>query len=338
MISLLLRRLAATVVVLVIASGIAFFLMRVIPGDPARLMLGPLASAEAVDHLRRQMGLDGPLYAQYAQYVADLLHGDWGVAWHVQQPVVDVFLNRWPATAELALFAALIGVGVAISVGAFAGSRPGGPIDRFSSAAAAAAVGTPSFWLGIVLILIFYLQLRWVAAPFGRLSADVLPPARVTGFMTVDSLLAGNFTAAYDAVRHLALPAVTLGLPFAGYIFRIMRRTIVDVYDMEFIRTARAKGASERRVLWSHAVPNALLPVITVSALALGDLLAGSILVETVFNWPGIGGFVSESILSQDFAPVQGAIIIGALTYSLLNLATDILYGVIDPRVRAPST
>jgi peptide/nickel transport system permease protein len=333
-ISFLSKRLVATVIVLVIASVLAFLVMRVIPGDPARLVMGPLASDNAVEDLRRQMGLDLPIYEQYLKYMAGLLQGDLGTAWHVRQPVSEVFATRLPASIELAFYAAIVGTLIGIPLGALTGRRPGSPFDSFGRAFSTVAVGTPSFWLGILLIIIFFGSLRVVPAPFGRLSDSVEPPPTVTGLLTVDSLLAGNLNAAADAYGHLLLPVITLAIPFAGYIARILRRGVIDVSHTDFVRTAVAKGSPPRTVLWRHVVPNAMLPVLPLLMLSIADLLAGAVLVETIFNWPGVGGFVTESITAQDFAPVQAAILLGALTYCLLNLTADLLTGWIDPRTR----
>lgn len=334
MISFVAKRLAATAIVLAIASILAFVIMRVVPGDPARLVMGPLASVEAVQDLRRQMGLDLPIYEQYVRYMGGLLKGDLGIAWHVRQPVAGIFGSRLPATIELALYAALLGTAVGVPLGALSGRRPGSLLDSIGRGFSTIAVGTPAFWLGILLIVVFFGSLRLAPAPFGRLSDSVEVPASVTGLLTIDALLAGNIRTFLDALAHLVLPVVTLALPFAGYVARIMRGGVIEVYHADFVRTAIAKGNSPRRVLWRHVVPNAMLPVLTLVMLSVADLLAGSVLVETVFNWPGIGAFVTESITAQDFAPVQGAILLGALTYSILNLTADLLYGWIDPRAR----
>lgn len=327
------RRVLATVAVLFFASLIAFILLRVSPGDPARQALGPQASEEAVERLRDDMGLNDSLPQQYATYVEGLATGDFGISWRTRIPVADELRDRLPATMELAFTAVILSIILAIPLGVMAA---GGMrwIDRTSRVGAIIGLGTPPFWLGLVLILVFFTWLGIAPPPFGRLSDGIAPPPDVTGFLTIDSLIAGDFQAFFNALAHLALPAITLGLPLAAYLSRIVRRSTADVYRLDYIRTARSKGASDRRVMFRHALPNAMLPVLTLSALYIGELLAGSLLVEAVFSWPGIGGYVAESILAQDFAPVQGAIILGAVAYSLLNLGADLLYGVADPRIR----
>lgn len=333
MASFIIRRVLSTLVVLFLVSIIAFLLLRVSPGDPARQILGPQASAKAVEELREEMGVDEPLPQQYANYTGDLLEGNFGFSWRTRVSVGDELANRLPASIELAVLALIISCVVGIPLGLLAagGNRW---TDRISRGFAVIGLGTPPFWLGLVLILLFFTWLDLVPAPIGRLDDSILPPAESTGFLTIDSIIAGRPDAFGNSMLHLLLPALTLGLPLAAYLSRIVRRSTADVYRLDFIRTARAKGASEKRVMYRHALPNALLPVLTLSALYFGELIAGSLVVEAVFAWPGVGGWVAESILSQDFAPVQGAIILGALAYCMLNLTADILYGFADPRIR----
>ena len=332
MAALVTKRLVWTIAVLFVASVIAFVLLRLAPGNPAREVLGPVATPQAVAHLRDQMGLDKSVPQQYLIYVSHLLRGDFGTSWQTREPVGHELAQRLPATIELALYAILFSIVLAIPVGVLAASRRG--FDRVSRWGAVVGLGTPSFWLGLILIYFFFTKLHIAPAPFGRLDSQYSPPGKITGLYTVDALLHGQFAVFLNALAHLALPAITLGLPLTAYLSRIVRRSMADVSRLDFIRTARAKGAGESRVLFLHALPNAMLPVITLSALAFGDLLAGAVLVEAVYSWPGVGGWVAQSILSQDFAPVQAAIILAALAYSLLNLAADVLYGVADPRVR----
>jgi peptide/nickel transport system permease protein len=320
------------IAVLFVASIISFVLLRMAPGNPAREILGPTATPQAVAQLEDQMGLNKSIPQQYGIYVSHLLRGDFGISWQDREPVSKELGQRLPATIELALYAILLSIVLAIPIGVFAASHR--RFDRVSRWGAVVGLGTPSFWLGLLLILVFFTKLKIAPAPFGRLDPSVQPPPHVTGLYTVDALIAGQWNTFGNALGHLILPAITLGLPLTAYLSRIVRRSMADVSRQDYIRTARAKGAGENRVLFRHALPNAMLPVITLSALAFGDLLAGAVLVEAVFSWPGVGGWVAQSILSQDYAPVQAAIILAALVYSLLNLAADVLYGVVDPRVR----
>jgi peptide/nickel transport system permease protein len=330
----LLRRLGSTVVVMLLVTLIAFVLLRLAPGNPARFVLGPLASPQAVARLKAQMGLDQSVYVQYIKYLQSLLSGNLGTAWHVNESVTTVFAQRLPASIELALLAGILAAVIALPFGAIAARRPDGLIDRCSRLFGVLGLGTPVFWLGLLLILMFYVNLHVAPAPLGQLSENTVPPQQITGFVPIDALLAGEYATFRDAIAHLVLPVVTLAIPTAAYLTQIVRQTVGDVYQENFIELARAKGTPERTILVRHALPNALLPILTLIALSLGDLLGGALLVETIFSWPGIGGFVAESIGAQDYAPVEAFIVLGAFVYCLLNLGTDLLYAVIDPRVR----
>jgi len=330
----LLRRLGATVLVLWLASIGAFLLFRLAPGDPARLVAGPLAGPSAIASVRSQMHLNESPINQYLGYTDDVLHGNFGTAWHLHESVGHLLVQRLPATAELALYASMVGILAGVLIGAFAAARPGKLFDRITGYGAVFGLGTPVFWLGLVLVLIFYTHLHIAPVPFGRLAVTTNAPPQVTGFLTIDSLIAGNFSALGDAFAHLALPAITLAIPIAAYLARVTRASVLEVFGSDFIRTARAKGVGERRLLFKHALRNGLLPVMTLSALSIGDLLSGALLVEAVFNWPGVGGLTVESIGAHDFAPVEAIILIAAVTYCILNLVTDVLYAVVDPRVR----
>ncbi|MDO8187647.1 ABC transporter permease [Conexibacter sp. JD483] len=337
MASFVVRRVLATLAVLFFASLIAFVLLRAAPGDPARKLLGPQASEQAVSALRADMGVDRPLLQQYGTYVGDLATGDLGYSWRTRTTVTAELTARLPATLELAMTAMAIALLLAIPIGVLSAGRRRW-VDRFSRAGAIVGLGMPQFWLGLVLILVFFTWLGIAPAPFGRIDDTVAMPARTTGLLLVDSLIAGDFAAFGNALSHLVLPALTLAIPLAAYLSRIVRRSTIDVYRNDYVRTARAKGASETRVLFRHALPNALLPILTLSGMWFGELMAGALLVEAVFNWPGIGGWVAQSIQAQDYAPVQGAILLGALVYSVVNLVTDLLYGVVDPRIRLATT
>jgi peptide/nickel transport system permease protein len=329
-----LRRVGATLIVLWLASVGAFLLLRLAPGDPARLVAGPLAGPAAIASVRSEMRLNESPVNQYVGYVSDLVHGNFGTAWHLHEPVGTLIGQRLPATAELAVYASILGILGGVLFGAIAASRPGGIFDRVVRGIATIGLGTPVFWLGLVLTLLFYADWHIAPVPIGRLSVTAVPPPQVTGFLTIDSLLAGNLSAFGDALAHLALPAITLAIPMAAYLARVTRASVMEVYESDYVRTARAKGAPERRTLFRHALRNGLLPVMTLAALSIGDLLSGTLLVEAVFNWPGVGGMTVDSIAAHDFAPVEAMILLAALTYCVLNLLTDLLYAVVDPRVR----
>lgn len=330
----LLRRLGSTAIVMALVTLIAFVLLRVEPGNPARLVLGPLASSGAVNRLRNEMGLNQPIYVQYFKYLQSFVSGNFGRAWHVNQAVSTVLAQHLPATVELALSASIIAVIIALPLGAIAAKRPNGVVDKVARGFSIIGLGTPVFWLALLFIWLFYVEMHTAPVPLGQVSENVVPPPSVTGFLPFDALLNGDFATFRDAIAHLVLPVVTLAIPTAAYLTQIVRQAVGDVYQENYIELARAKGVGERKILLVHAFPNALLPVLTIVALSIGDLLGGSILVETAFSWPGMGGFVAESISAQDYAPVEAFIVLAAFTYCVLNLITDLLYAVIDPRVR----
>lgn len=328
------QRLAGATAVLVIASLLVFALLRVLPGDPARLMLGPLASPEAVAAQRRAMGLDLPLLVQYWRYVSGLVKGDWGFAWHSGRPVIVELAARLPATAELAIASFLVAVVMTLCLGVLAVFSRGRAVDMVIRSAALIGLGTPTFWFGLLLLVVFFFYLGLFPAPLGRLSPTTVAPAQVTGLYTIDALLAREWSVFVEAVRHLVLPVTTLSFSIFSYLFRLLRGSLLETLHEEYMTVAAAKGLSNWRVIARHGLPNAVLPFLTSAGLSFGELLAGSVLVETVFLWPGIGRFVTESILAKDYASVQAVILLSAGAYITVNLIVDILYGVLNPRIR----
>ena len=284
---------------------LVFLLIHLVPGDPVDVMLGETAHAADKVRLRHQLGLDRPLQIQYARYLRRLAHADLGRSLHSGRPVRRMIVARYPATLELAAGALLVAVLLAAPLGLVAAARPGSPLDALCRGIAVAGASMPNFWLGPLLILIFAIALEWTPVS-GR-----------------------------DGLAHLALPALTLGMGMAAVLTRMLRATLLDRLGDEYIRTARAKGASEPRVLLVHALRNAVLPVVTVLGLQTGALLAGAIITETIFAWPGIGRLTLLAIQTRDYPLVQGCMLVIALTYVVINLCTDLLYGVIDPRLRS---
>ncbi len=316
------------------ASILSFLLLRVLPGDPVRLIAGPLASDAAIEGVRRQLGLDQPLIDQYVNYISDFFRGDWGFSFSSGLPVTDVFASRIPATVELALYAFLFVIVAALSLSLLATYRRGLMMDRVLRTISSFGLGTPPFWLAMVALIIFFEQLNLLPGPSGRLGFATTPPPEVTGLYTLDALIAGQMGVFWEAVRHLILPAVSLGfVPFA-FLTRLLRANLLDQSREPFIVVVRSKGVSRWKAHVRHTLPNAFLPTLTASGLVLAELLTGSVLVEKIFNWPGIGAMVVDSILRQDFAVVQAFILLSALLYVTVNLIVDLLYHVIDPRTR----
>jgi len=312
---------------------VTFILTRALPGDPAAYFAGAAATPEAVEQVRRQLGLDKSLPHQFLLYVGDLARGNLGNSLSTGQPVLPEIATRLPASLELTLCGLVFAMIVAIPLGVLAATRPGSWIDHLCRLLATAGVSLPTFFTGLLLAYIFYYLLGIAPSPLGRLDVVFSAPPTVTGFYLIDSLFAGDLELFWACNMQLMLPAITLGLFVMAPIMRMTRAAMLGVLSSDFIRTARASGLSRTTVLYRYALRNALLPVVTTLGMVFSFLLGSNVLVEKVFAWPGIGSYVIEALVASDYAPVQGFVLTMALLYVLLNLAIDILYGVIDPRV-----
>ncbi|HCN65547.1 MAG TPA: peptide ABC transporter permease [Pseudomonas sp.] len=330
--TLLRKRLLGLLLVVFGVSLITFAISHLIPGDPARLIAGDRASDELVAGIRHQLGLDLPLYQQYGRYLLDLVQGDLGTSIRTNRPVLEDLQAFFPATLELAVVALFLAIVVGVPLGVLSAVYHNRAIDQIARTLAVTGISTPAFWLGLGAIVLFYGHLGWLPGG-GRLSEGLAPPTTITGFYLIDALLAGNFSLFMDALKHLILPAATLGFVTLGVIARQIRSAMLDQLGEDYIRTARAYGLSRWTVILRHALPNALIPSVTVLGLTLGDLLYGAVLTETVFAWPGMGAYVVKSIQSLDFPAVMGFAILVSFIYVLLNMAIDLLYRVIDPRI-----
>jgi peptide/nickel transport system permease protein len=329
-----LRRLGFAVVVVAGVAVITFAISHLIPGDPARMVAGDRASDEIVAHIRQGMGLDRSLPTQFAIYVKGLLNGDFGISLRTGRPVAADIRAFLPATLELGLIALLLAVLVGVPLGVASAVYKDGPIDQLARTLSVAGISMPVFWFGLVVILIFYAHLS-ILPIGGRLSDDVLPPDRVTGFMLIDTLIAGDFEAFRSAVRHLVLPACVLGFAQLGTITRQIRASMLDVLQEDYVRTARANGLGRARIVFGHALRNALIPSVTLLGLLFGDLLYGAVLTETVFAWPGIGRLAIQSIYNRDYPVVQCTVFVSAVLFIVINFCVDLIYGLLDPRVRS---
>lgn len=319
------------------ASIVAFVLLRLLPADPARLIVGQFASEEAVEAQRLTMGLNDPMYVQYYHYIRDFLTGDWGFSYSVGQPVSEQIGSRLPASIELGLYAFLFAFVAAVVLALLSTYRRRRVVDGTVQAAAFVGLGTPPFWLGLLLLLLFFDVWGILPGPTGRLDVGAVPPPAVTHLYTIDALIAGQWGTFVDAGKHLLLPAFVLGFASFGFLVRLLRANLLEVSREQYITAARSKGLGRWTAFRRHALPNAFLPTLTAGGLILAQLLAGSVLVERVFEWPGVGSLVTEAILQQDFAVVQAFILLGAFAYVVVNLVVDISYGVLDPRTRAAS-
>jgi peptide/nickel transport system permease protein len=314
--------------------AITFVIGRKVPIDPVLAVVGDRASASAYAAARIQLGLDRPLAVQFALYVRDMLHGNFGVSLLTSSPVLDDIKRVFPATLELATLSTLIGMLIGVPLGVVAAVRHNRWIDHVARFVGLVGSSVPVFWLGLMGLLLFYAKLHWVSGP-GRL--DPVYDGMVdthTGSLLIDALIAGEWDVFFNALSHIALPAAILGYYSVAYLSRMTRSFMLDQLSQEYITTARAKGLAERRVIWRHAFGNIAVPLLTVIALTYSYLLEGSVLTEIVFAWPGIGSYLTGALLSADMNAVLGSTLVIGATFIALNLLTDTLYRVFDPRAR----
>jgi peptide/nickel transport system permease protein len=327
----LLRRVLIFVPSLVFISMITFVMVRTAGGDPASLRLGLHGSQAALDRMRREMGLADPWVVQYWRWAADAGRGDLGRSFMTGASVSHEIVGRLPATLELAMAAMLIAVPSGIVVGTVAALRPRGFVDNLTMLTGLVGISIPTFWLGIVLIIVLAVWLGWFPVAG---SVDVhLGVSTFTGFSVVDGMLGAGWPGFWDAIKHLVLPALTLAGWPAAILARHMRSSLLDVLHQDYTRTARAKGMGLYRLILRHAFPNALIPVVTIVALETGYLLGGAVITETVFAWPGIGNLTIQALASRDYMLVQGAVLLFAAIFAILNITADVVYAVLDPRI-----
>lgn len=319
------------------ASILAFLIMRVLPGNPARLIVGPLASKSSLAAVKQQLGLEKPLWTQYWLYISHFAKGDWGYSYSEGQSVRKLIVEQLPATIELALYAFLFMMVATIGLALLVTYRHRPIADRVVRLIAYIGFGSPQFFIALVLLIVFSSSLHILPGPEGRLSPQAVAPPTVTHLYTIDALIAGQFGTFWDALKHLILPSIALSFASFSFLVRLLRANLLEVSREPFITVARGKGLSRWKAFRRHALPNSFLPTLTSSGLALGEFVAGSVLVEQVFNWPGVGSLVLDAILKQDYAVVQTFILLSAVMFVVINLVVDILYVVIDPRIRIAS-
>ena len=331
----ILARLALTVPMLLILLTIVFLILRVIPGDPCLAMLGGRnVGPEQINNCRRALGVDRPIYVQYAAYVGSILRGDLGESIRSGLPVSAELLERFPATLELAVSGMVLATLFGMVSGIYAATHSDHAVDHVIRLFNIASFAMPVFWIGLMFISIFAVRLGWL--PVGGRLDPVAGAAfePITRFYLLDTLLQGDLTTFLDVVRHLVLPAITLGLVVSGFIGRMSRTSMLEVLVRDYVTAARAKGLSERTIVRKHALRNALIPIVTVIGLQFAILMGGAILTETVYSWPGIARFLLDSIDNRDFPAIQGTVVFIALFISAANLAVDVIYARLDPRVR----
>jgi len=327
----ILRRLALLVPVILGVLVLVFVISYIIPADPARAWAGPQAREEQIQALRDRYHLDDPIHMQIYYYLRNLfLDFDLGVSVTSGRPVMTDLKHFFPATFEMAILAFLVAILIGIPLGVISALRRNKPLDHFSRFVALGGVSTPLFWSALLMQLVFYYNLRWFPA-IGRLGVDI---ERYTGFVILDSILNGNMAALGDALSHLVLPVFTLAFYTMGYLVRITRASMLEVLGAEYVNTARAKGLPRKIVIYRHALKNAIVPPLTLLGMTFGRLLGGTVLLETIFAWPGMGRYAAGSIIQVDLPAVVGFTLVTALVMILSNLVVDVLYSVIDPRVR----
>jgi ABC-type dipeptide/oligopeptide/nickel transport system permease component len=327
------KRILLMIPILVGMSILTFFISNTIPGDPARLIAGPHAAPQVIEQLREKMGLNNPIYVQYFHYILNFLKGDFGLSLYSQQPVIKDLKIYFPATLELTFFSMLISILVGIPFGLISAQKKDKWPDQVTRFTALLGVAMPAFWLGIILLLFFYLKLG-ILPGSSRLDTGLSPPVHITGMYTIDALLTGNWKVLGSALIHLILPGITQAAVTIGIITRMTRSSLLDVLKRDYIRTAYAKGASENRVLYGHALRNGLLPILTLIGMTFGHSLGGSVLVESVFSWPGVGRYAVNAITYLDFPGVMGVTLLISVLFVTANLIVDILYYIVDPRMK----
>jgi len=326
------RRIYQLLPVLIGVSIIVFAIIHLIPGDPAQVILGEQASAEAIQKLRQQLGLDLPLYQQYFHFLLQILQGNLGESLLTQKPIIEEIVPHLAATVELTVFAMIFAVVVGVNIGIVSAWRRNTWLDYVPMIIALIGVSMPIFWLGLLEQWLFGLKLQWLPV-LGRENARI-PVEAITHFYLIDTLLQGNIAQFLETIRHLILPAVALGTIPMAYIARMTRSSMLEVLKHDYVRTAKAKGLHEFFVVYKHALKNSFAPVMTVIGLEVGRLLGGAVLTETIFGWPGVGQYIYNAIGYRDYAVIQSGILILAVIFIVVNLIVDLLYTYLDPRIQ----
>lgn len=326
------KRAVSSIPVVIIISLFVFLLMHLSPGDPVAMMLGESATEEDILRVREEWGLNDPILTQYGRFIGGALVGDFGDSMKYGEPVLDLLVQRLPATIELTVLALVIALLIAIPIGVYSAVHQNSLGDHLGMTAALFGISLPSFWFGTLLIFFFAGRLQWLP-PSGRIP-DTVSLQGITGFLLIDTLLQGDFAGFWMSLKHIILPAITLGASMAGILTRLTRSSMLDVLGHDFVRTARAKGAADRKVIWKHAFRNALVPIVTVLGLQMGFMLGGSIIIETVFAWPGLGRLLMDAVTMRDYILVQGSVLLLAVWFVVVNLIVDLTYAWIDPRIR----
>jgi peptide/nickel transport system permease protein len=333
-VSYLITRVLLVVPTLFGVTVITFTLTYLLPGNPALVKAGPLATPEHIAEMERRMGLDRPVMVQYWRYVSGVVRGDLGESATTGRPVMQDLLQRVPATLELTLASLLVALGIGIPLGVVAAVRRDGWLDHVSRLLGVGGVAMPTFWTGLLVLYVFFYKLGVAPPPLGRLSTGASAPAAITGLYTVDALITGDWAALRSSLAQLVLPALTLGFSVMAPLTRMVRATMLEVLESDYIKAAWAAGLPRRTIIYGDALRNCMIPVITLIGVVFGFLMAGNVVVEIVFAWPGIGNYAVTSLMSKDSGPIQSFVLFVAIVYVLVNLAVDLAYGLVDPRIR----
>ncbi len=326
------KRFLSVIPVLIGVTLLTFTISHIIPGDPVRATLGPYPSPEVVEQLKQKWGMDRPVYVQYFRYMKNLIRGDVGRSFQTNRAVIEDLKQFFPATFELTIFSMIITLLFGIPLGIIAATKRDRWMDHGTRLFSLIGVSMPIFWLGLIMLLLFYFTLGLFPAG-GRLSPALSPPVGPTGLYLLDSLFSLNGSVFWDSLWHILMPSMCLSLAHVGVISRMTRSSMLDILHQDFIRTAEAKGLPQRLVIYKHALRNAVIPIITAVGVMFGRSIAGAVLTETIFSWPGMGLYTVQSILYLDFQPIMGFTVLVSFFYVFVNLVTDILYGLFDPRV-----
>jgi peptide/nickel transport system permease protein len=334
--SFVIRRLLLIIPVLIGITIVTFLVSHLVPADPIAANLGQRAqdNPAIVASYRHEWGLDQPLPRQYLTYVWNLAHGDMGISISSRRAVADDLKQYFPATLELSLAALIFALAAGIPLGVLAATRRDRPFDHAARGLSLVGVATPTFWLGLMLLVLFYAKLGWAPGP-GQLDADYNPPPTHTGMIVIDSIIAGDTDDLRNSLEHLILPALTLGSYTMGIITRMTRSSMLEALGQDYVRTARAKGVKRRHIVYRHALRNAFIPTLTLIGLAFGSLLSGAVLTETIFSWQGIGSYATKTASLLDYPAIMGVALVTAVVYVFVNLVVDVLYGVLNPQIRA---
>ena len=330
----LVRRLALALPTLFGVSLICFFLTNILPGNPAMVKAGPFATPEHLAEMERQMGLDRSLPEQYLRYASGLLRGNLGESSATGRPVAEDFVQRLPATLELTFASLIVAMVIGIPLGVLSAVHRDTLIDHVGRVVGITGVAMPSFWTGLIFVYVFFYLLGVAPAPLGRLESGITPPQHVTGLYVVDSLLSGNWQTLRSSLYQLMLPAATLGFSVMAPVARMVRSTMLEILESDYIKAAWAAGLPRRTVIYGDALRNAMIPVVTILGIVFGFLMAGNAVVESVFAWPGIGHYAVTALMTKDSGPIQSFVLFVAVLYVMVNLLVDLVYGLADPRIR----